>query len=68
METEFIVMSALGFLVLIAGLHGTLYHIGHTSDKQFGQKHTEKLFTSLVMCVWGLSFIVGALFLNSIFG
>ena len=60
-------MPAIGFLVLIVGLKGTLSEIGHTSDKQFGQKSTERLLTSLVMCVWGLSFIVVSLTVQAIF-
>lgn len=58
MDTEYIVVIALGFIVVFLGLKGTLSELGHTSDKQFGQKSMERMVTSLVMISWGLAVVL----------
>ena len=63
MDIEFIVGIALGFVLVGLGLHGTVQNFGLTGDKQFGAKSTERIITSLVMTVWGLTIVMATVVL-----
>ncbi len=68
MDTEYIVVIALGFIVVFLGLKGTLNEIGNTSDKQFGQKSMERMITSLVMISWGLAVVLAVVVIYLVIG
>lgn len=68
MESVYIVAVMIGFILIAIGVRGTFYELGSTDDKQFGKESTKRMFTSLVMSVYGLSIVVLVITLNQIFG
>lgn len=57
----------IGGVLVVLGLYGSIQELGRTDDKQFGKEATKKMFTSLMITVWGLSFIVLGLVLKAYF-
>lgn len=68
MNAEFIVMVAIGFVLVVLGVRGTFYELGHTDDKQYGKESTKRMFTSLALSVWGLSIVMFAVVLHLLIG
>ena len=66
MDEGFIAGLILGFVLVGLGLQGTIQNLGHTDDKQFGAKSTERMITSLVMSVWGLTIVMATVVLHLI--
>lgn len=68
MESEYLIAVFIGFILIILGVRGTFYELGSTDDVQLGKESTKRMFTSLVMSIWGLTIVVLVIVLNLIFG
>jgi len=66
--TDYLFFLIIGFIVFSVGFAGMYKEIGYTDDKQFGKDSTKKMFTGILISIFGLGIIVFTLSLHAIFG